>query len=149
MVGLLIVTLMKAKRTTKHEFRIIEMSEGLNTWELVYNEKLSFKHGKYEIEPEALYKVRPRFGDRVRWFINGIDAGFIIVFKKDTATAIKFARPTRSAEVLLTVEQSRALGRALRDEFKQAIGGRTIWIIIFVIVVGVLVYYFYTGRIGR
>jgi hypothetical protein len=148
MVGLLILVIRKSKTTPKNEYRIITMKEGLNSWEIVHNSELTFKHGTKQIEPDALYKIRPRFIDRVRWALGNIAGGFIIVFKDGEDTAIKFEKPKRSAETILIIEQSRALGRALADEFKQAIGGRTIFIVILVIVVGVLVYYFYTGRIG-
>ncbi len=148
MIGLLIYVLRKSKIVPRHEIRIITMGEGLNSWEFVTNEALSFKHGGKTIEPDALYRVRPGLATRIRWKLAGISGGFITVFKKGETKAIKYEKPNRTAETLLTVKESRALGQALKDEFRQALGGRTIFIVIFVVVVGVLVYYFYTGRIG-
>lgn len=149
MVGLLILVLRKQKATPQNEFNIIIMDDGINQWKRVKNEGLAFTtEGDYEVKPDALYRLRPGLGTKIRWYVTGIRAGFLIVFKKDQAQAIKFEKPKRTAETLRTVEESRALGKALADEFREAIGGRTIFIVIAVVVVGVLVYYFYTGRIG-
>lgn len=149
MVGLLILVVKKAKLTPQNEFNIIIMDDGINQWKRVKNEGLTFTATDgYEVKPDALYRLRPGLGTKIRWYVTGIRAGFLIVFKKDQAQAIKFEKPKRTAETLRTVEESRALGKALADEFREAIGGRTIFIVIAVVVVGVLVYYFYTGRIG-
>ncbi len=149
MVGLLILVFKNRKTTPQNEFNIIVMDDGINQWERVKNEGLTFTTDqKYEVKPDALYRLRPGLATRIRWYAQGIKAGFLIVFKKDKAEAIKYEKPKRTAETLRTVEESRALGKALADEFREAIGGRTIFIVIAVVVVGVLVYYFYTGRIG-
>lgn len=148
MLGLLILIWRKNRRAPSYEFRIGTMADGLNTWDVVNNEALEFNHGDYEVKPDALYKIRPGFRARLRWKLENVKGGFMIVFKKGTPQAIRYGKPSRSAETLLTIQESRALGQALKDEFRHALGGKTIFMVIAVVVVGVLVYYFYTGRIG-
>lgn len=139
----------RKSRPGKYEFYICLVGDQ-HKWVKVRNDAMIFKHkvGNKEIsiETKDLYEIEPGTLARLRMRMKGIKSAFIVVFDKK-GEPIGYQPAKRSAYLLKTVQESRALSKALRDEFKQAIEGKTLFMYIILIVVAIVAYLVITGQL--
>lgn len=139
----------RRKKDRQYEFRICIMKEGVNNWDSVRKDTLSWKYSdSYQIEPNCLYELELNPKLRFRHWFKRVKNTFIVIFRQDNPQGIVYEEPDRSAYTLKVVEESRALGMALRDEFKKAMGFKTIFVLIVLAIVIAVVYAVITGKVS-
>lgn len=125
------------------------MKEGVNSWERIKKDSLSWKYSdSYQIEPNCLYEIEMNPGLRIKQWRNRIKNSFIVVFRENKTHGVVFTEPERSAYTLKVVQESRALGLALKEEFKQAMSFKRIFILVVLAVVIGVVYMVVTGQLA-
>jgi len=125
------------------------MKEGVNSWERIKKDSLSWKYSdSYQIEPNCLYELEMNPGLRIKQWRNRIKNSFIVVFRENKPQGVVFTEPERSAYTLKVVQESRALGLALKEEFKQAMSFKRIFILVVLAVVIGVVYMVVTGQVS-
>jgi len=109
-------------------------------------EKINGK--KYQIKADRLYRVKagPR-GGLVRW-IKGITGSFIAVYQDKQTDPIVTPSVAVSSRILKEVHESRALGSALKSEFKVPWDMKKILLVIGFIIIAAVVYVLVTGEIA-
>ena len=129
----------RRKNDRKYEFRICIMKHGVNSWDIVQRDELSWKYSdSYEIEPNCLYEIEMNLRLRLKHWLKRIKNSFIVVFREGQPQGIMYNEADRSAYTLKVVEESRALGLALKEEFKKGISVKNIFVlIVLAIVIGV------------
>ena len=136
-------------RAGKYEFHLCLVGDR-HRWIKTRNDSMAFNHTEgeteYSIETKDLYEIEPGAMTRLKWRLKGIKSGFIVVFDKENKP-IGYQAPSKSAYLLKTVEESRALSKALRDEFKKAIEGKTLFMYVILIVVAIVAYLVITGQL--
>lgn len=100
------------------------------------------------VAPENIYRIKPGFMGRLKWKLRRINAGFLVVFGTDSKKAVSYESPKYSAKVLKTINESRALKTALKEEFKQAVNTKTLFMYFLLIAGAVVVYLFMTGQLS-
>lgn len=137
-------------RAGKYEFHLCLVGDR-HRWIKTRNDAMAFNHTEgeteYSIETKDLYEIEPGAMTRLKWRLKGIKSGFIVVFDKKNEP-IGYQAPSKSAYLLKTVEESRALSKALRDEFKKAIEGKTLFMYVILIVVAIVAYLVITGQLS-
>ena len=124
------------------------MKDGVNSWERVKKDSLSWTYSdNYQIEPNCLYEMESNPGLRIKQWRNRIKNSFVVVFREGKSEGIVFTEPERSAYTLKVVEESKALGLALKEEFKQAMSFKRIFIMVVLAVVIGVVYMVVTGQL--
>lgn len=135
----------------KYEFRLIIMREGVHPHHTVRKDNLQFKHKiedvEYEVDPTTIYEWTPGLRRKLRWRLGGIKAGFIAVFREGTAKAISYKTPYVSPRLIKIIYGNRALTKALKDEFKEAMDVKRLFMIFLVLVVGLVLYLALTGQL--
>lgn len=125
------------------------MKDGVNSWERVKKDSLSWTYSdSYQIEPNCLYELESNLGLRIKQWRNRIKNSFIVVFREDDPQGVVYDDPERSAYTLKVVEESKALGLALKEEFKQAMSFKRIFILVVLAVVIGVVYMVVTGQVS-
>ncbi len=116
------------------------MKNGVNSWETVRQDGLSWKHSdSYQIEPTCLYQIEMSPGLRLKHWRNRIKNSFIVIFREEEPKGITYEEADRTAYTLKVVEESKALGLALKEEFKKQMSIKRIFIlIVLAIVIGVV-----------
>jgi len=144
-----IMETVRRKKNRQYEFRICIMKDGVNNWESVKKDTLTWKYSdSYEIEPNCLYELEMNPGLRIKQWAKRIKNSFIVIFKEDNPLGVVYEDPDRSAYTLKVVEESKALGLALKEEFKQAMSIKRIFILIVLAVVIGVVYMVATGQLS-
>lgn len=138
----------RRKKDRQYEFRVCLMKDSVNSWERVKKDNLSWTYSdSYQIEPNCLYELESNLGLRIKQWRNRIKNSFIVIFREDTPQGIVFTEPERSAYTLKVVEESKALGLALKEEFKQAMSFKRIFILVVLAVVIGVVYMVVSGQL--
>lgn len=129
----------RRKNNRTYEFRICIMRHGVNSWDIVQRDELSWKYSdSYEIEPNCLYQLEMSLRLRLKHWLKRIKNSFIVVFREGEPQGIMYNEADRSAYTLKVVEESRALGLALKEEFKKGMSVKNIFVlIVLAIVIGV------------
>ena len=144
-----IIEIIRRKKNRQYEFRICLMKDGVNTWDIVKKDSLTWKYTDiYEIEPNCLYELEMNPGLRIKQWANRIKNSFIVIFREDKNLGIVYEEPERSAYTLKVVEESKALGLALKEEFKQAMSPKRLFILIVLAIVIGVVYMVVTGQVS-
>jgi len=144
-----IMETVRRKKNRQYEFRICIMKDGVNIWESVKKDTLTWKYSdSYEIEPNCLYELEMNPGLRIKHWAKRIKNSFIVIFREEKPKGIVYEEPERSAYTLKVVEESKALGLALKEEFKQAMSIKRIFILIVLAVVIGVVYMVATGQLS-
>jgi len=136
------------RKGRKYEFRICIMKDGVNIWKIEKGDSLTWKHSdSYQIEPNCLYELEmnPILG--IKHWAKKIKNSFIVVFREDKPKGIVYEEPERSAYTLKVVEESKALGMALREEFKQAMSFKRLFMLVVLAIVIGVVYMVVTGQV--
>lgn len=125
------------------------MKDGVNNWETVLNDSLTWKYSdSYDIKPNCLYEIEMNPGLRIKQWRNRIKNSFIVIFRENNPQGVVFTEPNRSAYTLKVVEESKALGLALKEEFKKQMSFKRIFIlVVLAIVIGVF-YMVVTGQVS-
>lgn len=134
----------------RYEFNICDVMEK-HRWFKVRKNEMVFNHSEgdreYKINTQNIYEIQPGILLKLRWKLKGITTGFIVVFSGDEPTPVSYEDPKRSAYVLKSVEESRALSNALKDEFKKALDIKNVFIYIVIGVVILVIYLALTGQL--
>lgn len=128
-----------------YHFEIITLRKGSNKHEILRKDTLEFSHGNLKVQPEKIYLVA---SNPIYWIINkiqGIKARFLVIFLEGQTEALTYKTPKISPSLLKIVEESRALSRALKDEFKEAVNVRQLFFFLIILIVGVVIYMAMTG----
>jgi len=144
-----IIEVIRRQRNRQFEFRVCIMKEGVNTWETMLSNSLTWKYSdSYEVEPKCLYELERNPGLRISQWFERIKNSFIVIFKEDNPQGVVFTDPDRSAYTLKVVQESRALGMALKEEFKQVMSFKRIFILVILAIVIGVVYMVVTGQLS-
>jgi len=137
------------RKNRKYEFRICIMKEGVNVWDIILGDSLAWEYAdSYQIEPNCLYEREMNPGLRIKHWAKRIKNSFIVVFREDNPQGIVYEEPERSAYTLKVVEESKALGLALKEEFKQAMSVKKIFLLVVLAIVIGVVYMVVTGQVS-
>lgn len=124
------------------------MKDGVNFWQTIAKDELTWKHSdSYEIEPTCLYELEMNPKLRIKHWIRRIKNTFIVVFREDNPQGVVYKNPERSAYTLKVVGESRALGQALKEEFKKAMDPKKLFMLIVLAIVIGVVYLIATGQV--
>ena len=140
---------MNFMRSKPYQFDLIMMSPGVNQHYRIDGDSLEFEHEhdgkKYQVKADRLYRVR--VGKLMGlWFrVKGIRKRFLIAFHHKKTKPIEPVEIKVSARVLKEVNESRALGKALRGEFKLPMDLKKILLIMGFIVVVIIAYVMVMG----
>ena len=144
-----IIESIRREKNRQYEFRICLMKDGVNTWDIVKKGSLTWKYSdSYEIEPNCLYELEMNPALRIKQWANRIKNSFIVIFREENPQGIVYEEPERSAYTLKVVEESKALGLALKEEFKQAMSLKRIFILVVLAIVIGVVYMVVTGQVS-
>ncbi len=125
------------------------MKDGVNTWETMLSDSLSWKYSdSYDVEPTCLYELEMNPVLRISQWLERIKNTFIVIFREDDPHGVVYEAPERSAYTLKVVQESRALGLALKEEFAQAMSFKRIFILVVLAVVIGVVYMVVTGQLA-
>lgn len=150
---ILIVVYIVWRRGVKkiYQFELIFMKAGVNQHEMIRGDSLNFTHEfdskNFEIKSDRLYRVKPGLPTRIYFRFVGISQRFILAFqtgKEDPITSIKHKVSSR---VLCEVKDSRALDKALRNEFAVPMDLKKMIIIAGIGILVVVVYLVATGQV--
>ena len=137
--------------TKKYQFELIFMKPGVNEHEMIRGDELSFNHEhgskEFKITSERLYRVRPPIMKRIQFKLVGINQRFIVVFQDGKTEPIQPVNVNVSSRILSEVKDSRALFKALKNEFSIPMDLKRIVIIIGGIMIVALVYLVATGQV--
>ena len=137
--------------TKKYQFELIFMKPGVNQHEMIRGEELSFNHEHdskdFKITSERLYRVKPPILKRIQFKLVGINQRFIVVFQDGKKDPIQPVNVNVSSRILSEVKDSRALFKALKNEFSIPMDLKRIVIIIGGIIMIALVYLVATGQV--
>lgn len=136
-------------RSKPYQFDLIMMSPGVNDHYRIEGENLEFEHAhdgkKYEVKADRLYRVRVGLWMSLWFRVKGIKQRFLIAFHHKKTSPIKPVDVKVSARVLKEVNESRALGKALRSEFRVPFDLKKILLIMGFVVVVVIAYVMVMG----
>lgn len=136
-------------RSKPYQFDLILMSPGVNEHIRIEGDTLEFEHEHknktYQVKADRLYRVRVGTLTSLIFRLKGIKKRFLIAFHHKKTSPIKPVGIKVSARVLKEVNESRALGKALRSEFRLPMDLKKILLIIGFIVVVIIAYVMVTG----
>lgn len=139
-------------KSDPYQFEIVLMSPGVNDHQIVSGVELEweFEHdGKtYEIKSDRLYRVKVGRVVGLWFYLRGIKKRFLIVFQHEKTEPITAEEVDVSTRVLKKVNESKALGKALRSQFAVPMDLKKILLIIGFIVVVVIAYVMVTGELA-
>lgn len=136
-----------------YEFEMVFMKPGIDEHTKIRGSSLEFEtpeigEKKYKIKADRLYRVKPgQIGKLVKW-IKGISGSFIAVYQDGETDPIETPSVKISARILKEVQNSRALGSALKSEFKVPMDLKKILLIVGVVIIGAVVYILMSGEIA-
>ena len=149
LIPLLLVAVRRILKKEPYEFILVFMRPGVNDHVKVGGSSLDFthKHGKkeYEIKSDRLYRVKPRFPVRLWWRFLGVKERFLTVYRHKQTTPIEPEAIQVTARILKEVHDSRALGQAMRSEFKVPMDLKKILMIVGFLVIVAIVYVIVMG----
>lgn len=149
--GFLIYLIWRVRVKKPYQFEIIFMKSGFNDHVFIRGDSLDFTHDhdskKYTIKSDRLYRVKPSIAMRVYFKLVGISQGFLIVFQKGKKIPVSPADVKISSRVLNEVKESRALDKALKNEFHVQMDLKRIIIILGVVILGIVIYLVATGQV--
>jgi len=135
----------------KYEFRLVIMKKGVNSHHTFRGGGLEFTHEidgiKYDVDPTTLYIWRPKFMRRLMWRLRRIKGGFMAIYREGQSKAIGFKAPTVTPHLIKVIYTSGALTKALKDEFKEGMNIKTLFMIFLVLAVGLVLYLALTGQL--
>ena len=135
----------------KYEFRLVIMKKGVNSHHTFRKEGLEFKHKigdtEYEVDPTTIYIWRPGLRRRLMWKLKRIKGGFMAIYREGQPKAIGFKAPTVTPNLIKVIYTSGALTKALKDEFKEGMNVKTLFMIFMVLAVGLVLYLALTGQL--
>ena len=135
----------------KYEFRLVIMSQGVNSHHTIRKDSLEFDHemggNDYKVEPTTLYIWRPPLGRRILWRLRGIKRGFMAIYREGQSQAIGFKAPEVTPGLIKVIYSSGALTKALKDEFKEGMDVKRLFMIFMVIAVILVLYLALTGQL--
>jgi len=135
----------------KYQFEFVFMRPGVNYHEIFRGDKLEFEREyekkKYKITSERLYRVKPPIMKRIQFKLMGINQKFIVTFQDKKYVPLEPVTVKVSSRILGEVKDSRALFKALKNEFSIPMDLKRIVIIIGGIIIIALVYLVATGQV--
>ena len=135
----------------KYEFRLVIMRDGVNSHHTFRKKGLEFKHKigeiEYEVYPTTIYIWRPPLMRRLTWRLRGIKGGFMAIYREGQSKAIGFKAPTVTPALIKVIYSSGALTKALKDEFKEGMDIKRLFMIFMVLAVGLVLYLALTGQL--
>jgi len=136
--------------TKKYQFDFIFMRPGVNYHEIIRGDELEFslnyESDEYKITSERLYRVKPRLMKRIQFKLVGINQKFIVAFQNGKYVPLEPVKVNVSSRILGEVKDSRALFKALKNEFSIPMDLKKIVIIIGGIMIVALIYLVATGQ---
>ena len=151
MIFIFLIARWRLNVTKKYQFELIFMKPGVNHHEMIREDKLSFNHEhekkEFKITSERLYRVKPPIMKRIQFKLVGINQRFIVVFQYGKTDPIQSVNINVSSRILSEVKDSRALFKALKNEFSIPMDLKRIVIIIGGIMIVALVYLVATGQV--
>jgi hypothetical protein len=147
---ILFLLIRKRLSSQPYEFLLCFMRAGVNTHKMITGSELDLTHTegstKYTIKADRLYRVRPGRLARLIMRFKGVKQRFAIIFQQGKKTGISPPEVKVSARVLKEVNESRAIDRALRSEFKVPLDLKKILMIIGFVVVVIVAYVYVMGE---
>jgi hypothetical protein len=138
-------------KTEPYEFVLVLMNPGVNDHVIVKGPELEFSHthdGKdYEVKSDRLYRVKVGRLTSLWFYLRGIKKRFLIVFQHEKSKPVTAQTVKVSTRVLKKVNESRALGKALRSQFAVPMDLKKILMIIGFLVIVVIAYVIVTGEV--
>lgn len=135
----------------KYEFRLVIMRKGVNSHHTFRGNGLEFTHDidgiSYEVDPTTLYIWRPKLRRRLRWRLRRIKGGFMAIYREGQPKAIGFKAPIVTPNLIKVIYTSGALTKALKDEFKEGMDVKKLFMIFMVLAVGLVLYLALTGQL--
>ena len=134
-----------------YEFEMVFMRPGVNEHTMIRGASLDSEYEingeKYEIKADRLYRVKPRFPIRIFMRLRSIKQRFIVVYSHGKKVPIEPVDVTVTARILKEVNESRALDRAMREEFKVPMDMKKILMILGVLIISAVIYVLMTGEV--
>ena len=147
-----IIILRTIMKRDPYEFELIFMRPGIDDHVKIRGSSLDFTHEinkkKYTIEPDRLYRIKPGIGGKIWKWITGVKESFLVIYQHNKTKPISTPKVKISARILKEVHESRALGTALKSEFKMPMDLKKIALIIGFVVIAAVVYVLVTGEIA-
>ncbi len=144
-----VVALRIKLRKKPYAFEMIFMRPGVNKHILVRGDKLNFTHEidkkKYKVQPDRLYRVKPSKLLKFWMKFTGVKEKFIVSYQHKKTSPIFTKGVKVSTRILKEVNESRALGKAMRSEFKVSMDLKKILMIVGVVVIGIIAYLIVMG----
>ena len=139
-------------RSKPYQFDLILMKPGVNDHFRIEGDSLEFEHEqdgkKYQVKADRLYRVRVGKMTSLWFMLKGIRKRFLIAFHHEKTKPIEPVEIKVTARVLKEVNESRALGKALRGEFKLPMDLKKILLVMGFIVVVIIAYVMVTGELA-
>lgn len=134
-----------------YEFEMVFMRPGVNEHTMIRGASLDSEYEingeKYEIKADRLYRVKPRFPIRIFMRLRSIKQRFIVVYSHGKKDPIEPVDVVVTARILREVNESRALDRAMRSEFKVPMDMKKILMILGVLIISAVIYVLMTGEV--
>lgn len=151
LIGLIFFMVFKIlfKSPGRYQFNLIFMTPGVNPHETVYNDELEFSHEfrnrTYEIKADRLYRLRP--GKARKYFnrLRNVREVFTVAYLYKKTKPLGPISVNVSNRILKEVNESRALDRGMRGEFKLPMDMKKLLMVVGVIVVVIVAYILVSG----
>ncbi|GAH70502.1 unnamed protein product [marine sediment metagenome] len=135
----------------QYEFKLVIMRPGLNSHHIIRKEILEFTHKIndtiYEVDPTTIYIWKPKLRRRLGWKLKRIKNGFMAIYREGQPKAIEYKSPKVTPNLIKVIYTSGALTKALKDEFKEGMNVKTLFMIFMVLAVGLVLYLALTGQL--
>jgi len=135
----------------QYEFKLVIMRPGVNSHHIIRKEGLEFTHKindtTYEVDPTTIYIWNPGLRRRLMWKFKRIKGGFMSIYREGQPKAIGFKPPKVTPSLIRVIYSSGALTKALKDEFKEGMNIKTLFMIFLVLAVGLVLYLALTGQL--
>lgn len=135
----------------KYEFRLVIMKNGVNSHHTLRKDSLEFTHKieetTYEVDPTTIYIWTPTLRRRIMWKLKRIKGGFMAIYREGQPKAIGFKAPKVTPNLIKVIYSSGALTKALKDEFKEGMDVKKLFMIFLVLAVGLVLYLALTGQL--
>ena len=135
----------------QYEFKLVIMRPGVNSHRILRKDDLEFTHEidgvNYEVDPTTIYIWEPKLRRRLRWRLKRIKKGFMAIFREGQPKAIEYKSPKVTPNLIKVIYSSGALTKALKDEFKEGMNVKTLFMIFLVLAVGLVLYLALTGQL--
>ena len=149
LLPLLIIAVRRLLKREPYEFILVFMRPGVNDHVTVSGSSLDFKHAhgnkNYEVKSDRLYRVKPRFPVRLWWWFIGVKERFTTVYRHKQTVPVEPIPVQVTSRILKEVHESRALGQAMRSEFKVPMDLKKILMIVGFLVLVAIVYVLVMG----